>query len=79
MIYKIISMPPKEHSALRMLGSLLEMGALPTLRHISLPIDESEGTTSSGMRINTILKLNTSLGDKMDQIRQSYQKETSFL
>ena len=41
-------MPPKEHSALRLLGSLFEMGALTTLRHISLPIDESEGTTSSG-------------------------------
>ena len=45
MIYKIISMPPKEHSALRMLGTLFEMGALPTLRHISLPINESEGTS----------------------------------
>ena len=40
-------MPLKEHIALCMLGSLFEIGALPTLRHILLPINESEGKTSS--------------------------------
>ena len=71
-------MPPGEHTALCMLGSIFKIGALPSLRHLSLPIDESSGKTSSKDKAKHDSKVNASLGERMDQIKQSYQKETSF-